>query len=169
MAAISNQGLRLTVSPASDDDVFSAVGETFDAMEAPLTDVLLRRLGGRAYTIGDSWACRLTLGYVDAAGDLAATDITAWKLRLDVIDQTLDTLLFSCTAGVAIAGNPGAWKEMLLEDAVNGVILIRIDSSESLVTRGGMYRYQLVLVDAAKRIQQTYGGGQVEILPERPA
>jgi hypothetical protein len=130
--------------------------------------VLLRRLGGRAYTIGDSWACRLTLGYIDANGDLAATDITGWSLRLDVIDSILGTLLFSRTAGADISGNPNGWKQLLLEDPANGVTLIRIDSSESLLTRGGMYHYQLVLVDASNNIHQTYGAGQMEILPDRP-
>jgi hypothetical protein len=71
---------------------------------------------------------------------------------------------------VAIPDNPNNWKQLLLEDAANGVVLVRIDASESLVTTGGMYRHTFVWDDEqANETIQTIGGGQVEVLPARPS
>lgn len=170
MTVIANQGLRVKVAPASDVDMFRAAGETFDAMALPLTDMLLRRLGGRAITVGDSWACFFTFGYIDAAGDFAAIDITDWALWWHVWDPITDELLFTRTAGSAIPDNPNSWKQIELTDPENGEALVRIDTTETLVTRGGMYRHAFALYNLlVDRTRQTFGGGPVEILPERPS
>jgi len=166
----TNQGLRITVAPASDGEVLAAVGETFDAAAVPLTDMLLSRLGGRAYTIGDSWACRFTFSTVDSAGDVTAIDITAWTgLVWEVFDPITDTLLFSRTVDAAISGNPADWKEMILETPASGVALVRIDTSEELVTAGGMYQHRFILTTAGKLARERFGAGQIEILPDRPS
>jgi hypothetical protein len=170
MAVIVNQGLRITVKPATDIDMFEATGETFDAFALPVTDMLLRRLGGRAITVADSWACYFVFGYVDSNGDTQPIDITSWAaLYWNVSDPITGELLFSRLMGKPISGNPNSWEEMEVTDASNGEVLIRIDTTEDLVTNGGMYRHDFVMVDLlTDKMRQTFGGGPVEILPERP-
>ncbi len=166
----ANAGLRVIVAPASDGEVLAAEGQTFDAAAIPLTDMLLSRLGGRAIVIGDSWACRFTFGIIDSSGDFAAIDITAWTgLVWEVFDPITDELLFTRTAGTAISGNPAGWEELELETPASGVALIRIDTSESLVTTGGMYQHRFILTTTGKLARERFGSGQVEILPDRPS